>query len=253
MPTFLIYAPPYNGGQRGGIVVMHYLCKLMKQMGYDAYLHPQTTRGDVMPGTQLAPPELRAADCVGIWPEQLNSPLDKNLCSVRWQMYFQLPQFEYSGWDRVVCYEPGYWPGADQLRVTMCNLAYWVPNPNATRTGAVGMQHKFPQVKLPECTLLDGSNPATKLHSFQTAEVFYSADPYSFNNVLAALCGARSVVVERPGLSKQQWLEQVRVGSFISYGESDVIEDQRTKAVEYVAMLKLEQIEQVRRFAESFA
>ena len=255
LKQFLIYAPPYNNGNRGGIVAMHYLCKVINEVGYEAYLHPATTRGDIITGGKMADSKIDPAKCVGIYSEQIERPLEKNKVAVRWQMYYQLPHIKkYEGWDYVVNYVKAYWPQAPQLRVTMCNLAYWVPAPRMQRKGNAGQYHKFPNVPIPkDCRLIDGipNNHPTKLHTLQRAERFYSADPYSFNNVLAALCGAESIIVPREGFNVDKWRAEVDAAPLLNYGDADLIEGQREKAVQFVSDLHAKEREQVKEFCET--
>lgn len=53
-------------------------------------------------------------------------------------------------------------------------------------------------------------------------KTFYSYDPIACYSQLAALCGCVSVVVPRPGLTKEEWLTEPGMTYGVAYGEADI-------------------------------
>jgi len=65
---------------------------------------------------------------------------------------------------------------------------------------------------------------------FNSRESFYSFDPFTFYNILAAACGCRSVVHPIPEVSKEEYIQQRPFAEWLCYGLDDIVEDQETKA-----------------------
>jgi hypothetical protein len=239
MKPVVVVSDPFNGGIRGGVISTHKLVRLLNDRGVEAYVY--NSKGDTMPQVKEAPDSLiNSRDFTAIYPEGW----DRNYLRAKnahcWLLHF--PRKEYLGFDHFWHFEGAYAiPQSKQLKVVDINLNEYCNDGNP-RKGVAYVYHKNALARQmdwaddmgwddPLC--LDGANPydGNLAAYFNSREMFYSYDPYSFYSILAAACGCRSVVHPIPDVSKEQYKEHLRqFGSFLCYGIEDKVEEQETKA-----------------------
>lgn len=171
-------------------------------------------------------------DWVIIYPEIIQDNPLKALNIVRWFLY--LPR--YSSYNNIgaktylnISYSESCKRDLNDLIlhdeilcVTYIHKAY-IPNKATVKKEGIAYQIRkhdsLQTIEMPE-----GSINIDKLNHFQIAEIFnkveyfYSYDLYSFYSIYASLCGCKSIVIPKEGLSEADWRprEEDRFG--IAYG-----------------------------------
>ena len=244
MKPIVVFGLPYDKGKRGGIVSLHKLVKLLTDKGIEAYI--TGANGDTMEGVKEAPKELQASrDFHAIYPEGYTQPFKNKGKSISWLLHF--PKRKYQGFDHYLHFEPAYKHNdSQQLKVIDVDLELYC-NDNQPRKGKAHVYHKNQLAKqmnaAPKDSLcLDGYEPSNEdLPAILNSRKEYMCyDHWSFNSVLAALCGCRSIVLPIPDVRKDEYVKQRPFGEFLCYGENDMVENQSEKARQAI----LEQYEQ---------
>jgi len=243
-PTVIV-TNAFNMGLRGGIIATHKLALLLQEKGIDAFVWG--ANGDTLPNVKEAPDSLiDSGDFNAIYPEGW----DKNRLNAKRKTHLWLlhhPKHKYEGFDKAWYFEKGYTDDTqdylngikdstvEQLKIIDISLVLYC-NDNAPRKGRCYVYHKNQLAAHMGYAPLDWKNldgaipynddlPAI----FNSYESFYSYDPWSFYNLLAAACGCRSIVHPIPDMSKEEYIKLRPFAEFLCYGEDDIIEDQETK------------------------
>jgi len=250
MNPVVVVSGAFDKGQRGGIITTHKLVKMLKEKGVDAYVYG--SQGDTMPGVEEAPiPLLQSGKFTAIYPEGWDKNHLKAQQAFLWLLH--KPKHKYEGMDGIFYFEPaymddpmGYLPKdlirhAEQLKLVDINLSIY-SNDRNNRKGVCYVYHKNQQARLGEWVRdmdgteewlnVDFANPYDDYLPaiFNSRESFYSFDPFTFYNILAAACGCRSVVHPIPEVSKEEYIQQRPFAEWLCYGLDDIVEDQETKA-----------------------
>jgi hypothetical protein len=239
MKPIVVFGLPFNKGKRGGIVSLHKLVKLLNEKGREAYI--VGSKYDTMEGVKEASAELMLSkDFHAIYPEGYNQPQIKNKGkNFVWLLHF--PKREYIGFDHWLHFEPAYAKGDSQpLKVIDIDLDLYC-NDNQPRKGKAHVYHKNQLARQMDAAskdslCLDGYEPRGEdlPAILNSREEFMCYDHYSFNSVLAALCGCRSIVLPIPDVPKHEYVAKRPFGEFLCYGENDTVENQSEKAREAI-------------------
>jgi hypothetical protein len=235
----VIYTYDFDMGI-GGIKVMHKLCHMLNELGYESYLMPihiADTFQIYYDNTPLITHEILhdIENCIVIYPEGIRyNPLNsKNV--VRWIL--GPPDNDViSTWDKsdmILWYMDYYYNESvgqrdSQMFVTEAhsNIFY---NHNAKRNGSSYCVRKCKDPKFihPDDSIFIPYHAAGNLvelaKHFNQVEKFYCYDNYTFLYVQAALCGCISIVVPDGSKTKQEWINGSRLNQYgIAFGEDDI-------------------------------
>jgi len=271
----------------GGIIALHTLCDRLNEAGVRASIWPHRRppvkalkgwRGLVRYAAYLArdfvdpfdpgPFPKRIArhrdlkNAIVVYPEVVaGNPLESEKV-VRWFLYRPGDhQVSYGSNELYFSYNDTFSdasinPNLDNiLRVTTIFQAYTQTN-FGERTGSCYLVRKNEGRAVdkhpPDSIQIDGLSHEKIAKLFNEKKYFYSYDLYSFYSVYAALCGCISVVIPKPGLSRDEWHPSPDRQLGIAYGTSDIARALATRAA-LIERMKVERVEedaQVRMFVE---
>jgi hypothetical protein len=258
MRPFVINTYDYSAGV-GGIKVMHKLCDILNNNGFEAYLMPINIRDDFYTcadyNTPLITQEIlnNIEEAIVIYPEGIHgNPLEaKNV--VRWILgpSVQKDAETYSKDDLIYYINDYYY---NEFLGHKDNNLYVVEfhddlfkNMNYERKGS--------------CYTIRKASPTTLVHPkdshfisfesvgdlvglatlFNKTERFYCYDNHTFLFTQAAMCGCISIVLPDPRFSKEMWINGSRLHKYgVAYGEDDI-----PRAIETLPLL-LKEIEKVK-------
>ena len=250
---FIIYTYDYSPGV-GGIKVMHKLCDLLNNNGYESYLMPIHIKEDFYVcadyNTPLVTQEILddLDNTIVVYPEGIRyNPLGaKNV--VRWILGPSLQEDAetYSKSDIVYYINDYYYNKSlkqrkNQLYVIELHRDIF-KDIQAKRTGSCYTIRKATPEKLvhPKNSYQISYENAGELAElsmlFNTSEYFYCYDNHTFLFTQAAMCGCISIVIPDPKFSKEMWMNGSRLHKYgVAYGESDI-----PRAIETLPLLQKE-------------
>jgi hypothetical protein len=256
MKPIVIYTYDFDMGI-GGIKVMHKLCHMLNELGYESYLMPihiNSIFHVYYNNTPIVTQEILndIENCVVIYPEGIRyNPLNsKNV--VRWIL--GPPDLEvcktWNSSDMILWYMDYYYHDTvgqreNQLFVieTHNDIFY---NRNQQRSGSAYCVRKCKDPKFihPEDSIFIPYHAAGNLIDlakiFNQVQRFYCYDNYTFLSVQAAMCGCESIVVPDGTNTKEQWINGSRLSPYgVAYGEDDI-----SRATETIPAL-LHEIDQI--------
>jgi hypothetical protein len=267
MKPIIIYTYDFDMGI-GGIKVMHKLCHLLNEFGYESYLMPIHIRDEFLTyydNTPIITEDLLndIENCIVIYPEGVKyNPLNSKHV-VRWIL--GPPREEdiitYSKDDMILWYMDYYYlehvgQRNNQLFITEFHEDIFF-NQNQTRTGSSYCIRKCKDPKFihPEDSVFipyhSGGDLIALSNLYNQTEKFYCYDNYTFLSVQAAMCGCISIVVPDGLKSKDDWLTGSRLNQYgIAYGEDDIPRATETLPLLYkeIEKINLEIYEQINIF-----
>lgn len=265
MGRILIATPSYSSAV-GGIIVLHKLCDILNNLGYDAYI---TTTEKLCFGnyeyiilndgynTKIAT-DLDIENDIVIYPEiQPGNPLGcKNVVRYILNKY-HLPEHENNmvTWD-----ENDYWLYFHELfydQIKPKNMLHII-DPKLDIFKDYGLERKNEacftyRKKSKEIKNLNIIHPKDAIeipysvvdedliHIFNTSKRFYSYDTETYLSILASICGCESIVVPYMGFTKSQILDKQPSFKYgIAYGLDDLEYANSTKhlLIEHLALLE---------------
>jgi len=271
MKPFIIYTYDYSPGV-GGIKVMHKLCDLLNNNGFESYLMPINIRDDFYICSDYNTPIIsqnildNIEDTIVVYPEGIHgNPLNaKNV--VRWILGPPLQKdFEtYSKSDLIYWYMDYYYidflgQKENKLFITEFHDDIFT-NINYKRQGSCYTIRKAtPKILVhPENSYFISFDSAGDLinlaNLFNKTEKFYCYDNYTFLYTQAAMCGCISIVIPDRIKTKKQWLEGSKLNKYgVAYGEDDISRALKTLPLlfEEIEKIKLEMSKEVIKFGEN--
>ena len=256
MKPIVIYTYDFDMGI-GGIKVMHKLCHMLNELGYESYLMPihlNSVFHVYYNHTPIVTQEILndIENCVVIYPEGIRyNPLNsKNV--VRWILGPPVPEVckTWNSSDMIMWFIDHYYEEYIGQRNNQLFLIESHPeiffNTNQTRNGTSYCIRKCKDPKFihPIDSIFIPYHEAGNLISlsnlFNKTERFYCYDNYTFLSVQAAMCGCISIVVPDGIKTKQEWLSGSRLAKYgIAYGDDDI-----DRAIETMPLL-LNEIRQI--------
>lgn len=261
----IVYTPPFDR-RAGGSIVLHKLCRLLREAGADSYIWMDDPGGNNNYGNPIANDVIDPQKCAVVYPEIVfGNPLNGKKV-VRWLLNkpgaFGLP-FTFTANDILVSYCDHFadkHQPCETLTVTelFLDIFYSQPGPRkgvcyTVRKGA----HKAP---VPETA---GQFEITRNYDldsladiFRSHEVFYSYDSATFLSLQAALCGCVSVVVPDEGLPKEEWRKSLPLMKYgVAYGTNDIGHAKETMHLlpGYLRSVDDMSLKQVKRLIERLA
>lgn len=270
MKPFVIYTYDYSPGI-GGVKVMHKLCDILNNNGYESYLMPIHLKEEFTVLAEYNTPVVTQEildnwdNCIILYPEGIkHNPLGaKNI--VRWILgpSVQEDAETYSKSDLIYWYMDYYYTDYlgqkdNKLYISEFHSDIFT-NMDYKRKGSCYTIRKANPTQLvhPEDSFFIPFEAAGDLiglaNLFNRTEKFYCYDNYTFLYVQAAMCGCTSVVIPNPNVTKEQWLNGSRLNQYgIAYGEDDIPRALETLPLmfEEIEKIKLEMNQQVIKFAK---
>ena len=270
MKPFIIYTYDYNPGV-GGIKVMHKLCDLLNNNGFEAYLMPIHLTDDFYTCSDYNTPLITQEilddldNTIVIYPEGIKyNPLNaKNI--VRWILgpSRQEDAETYSKSDLIYWYMDYYYTDylgqkENQLLISEFHNDIFTNVGYKRESSCYTIRKANPtQLVHPKDSLFIPFEAAGDLiglaNIFNRTERFYCYDNYTFLYTQAAMCGCLSIVIPDPNVTKEKWLNGSRFNKYgIAYGEEDIPRALETLPLMFEELIKinLEMQEQVIKFAE---
>jgi hypothetical protein len=272
MSRIIIAAPSYSPAV-GGIIVLHKLCDILNNLGYDAYI---TTTEKLCFGnyeyiilndeynTKIAT-DLDIENDIVVYPEiQPGNPLGcKNVVRFILNKY-HLPEHEnnMATWDENdywIYYHEIFYDGIKEknmLTILDSKLDLYkdyglVRNIEACFTYRKN-NHRRNEIPIihPKTAIEIGFNTGDQelISIFNSCKTFYSYDTETYLSTIAALCGCTSIIVPNKDLTKEE-IENRRknlgINFGVAYGIDDVENAQKTKhlLVEHLVSLEQTQIQ----------
>lgn len=240
MKPFIIYTYDFDNGV-GGIKVMHKLCDVLNNNGYEAYLMPIFINDEFSVcadyNTPLVTRDIlnNIDNCIVIYPEGIKyNPLNaKNV--VRWILgpANESDYTTYSATDIVYWYMDYYYVESvgqrdNQLMISELHTNIF-KNTKLNRNGSCyAIRKGSPKVLVHptdsyEIKYHDAGNLNLISNIFNTTEKFYCYDNYTFLSVQAAMCGCISIVIPDGIKTKEEWHTGYQFFQYgIAYGEDDI-------------------------------
>lgn len=265
---FIFYTPHYDDNS-GGLIAIYKLAHMLNENGQTAkiwhwtrlhknevrmingkvtkqfYLPSKVSRIDVdCPYPIIEATENDIQDSIVVYPEIIEgNPLGANYV-VRWLLNKPgaiTGSTSYGFGDLIIYYAEHFLPKgfiADdsfRLQITDMKTHTYKDNHVGQRHGVYYMVRKGRDAPLTyhpdHAVQIDGKSHAELAKIFASAQMFISYDLHTAYSLFASLCGCDSVVVPRPGMSKEQW----KVGKDqadlegIAYGYEDIERARQTR------------------------
>lgn len=290
MKPYVVYVQNFNE-KTGGVIVLHYLCHLLNELGYQACIWPsqkpfpdgslRAWMGSVAywvrrhlfrryrtgPGF-LCPVAGRQdlKDAIVIYPEVIaGNPLHADHV-VRWMLY--MPEHDFSDVSRYPDEMHFYYQQVFATSKTQCrpgqqlSLMWWNERVYrqtnmGQRTGTCYVHKKGSDIPLShdltDSICIDRLSHKEIARVLNEKQFLVCYDTHTAYMWFAMLCGCTPVVMPRPGVSKEQWRaeEEGRLG--IAYGWDDVpwAVATRQQGLEVIRKRGNANLEMVRRFVRS--
>jgi len=258
MKKFIIYTYDYSPGI-GGVKVMHKLCHLLNELGFESYLMPIHIQNEFYTCADYNTPLVthkileNLDECVIIYPEGISyNPLNaKNI--VRWILHYPQRDEQTYGKTDLIYYINDYYHSdylgskENSLYVAEFHDDIFI-DAGYDRKGSCYSIRKAvnPILIHPKDSILIPFNSAGDLYNladlFNRTEKFYCYDNHTFLFTQAAMCGCISIVIPEPGMTKDKWMYGSRLHQYgVAWGESDI-----PRAIETLPLLK-EEIQKVKK------
>jgi len=257
MAKIIIYSPSYDTNS-GGIIVLHKLCHILLELGYDASLYPMYKGDFYINSTYKSNVSLTySKDDIIIYPEIVyGNPLNGNNI-IRYIMnngHISLNRKETWGEnDFWVYFSDRFYDGIKQkniLHIIDSKKEYYKDygierihkSCHTFRKNEIAKKDISCYVHSKDSIEIGfnmGDDYLIKL--FNTCEKFYSYDTETYLSVLAALCGCESIIVPNKNFNKQTIKDKIPVCKYgIKYGDDDIIDFETEKKLLYKELTDLE-------------
>jgi hypothetical protein len=270
--TFLIYSPEYSD-RWGGVLVLHKLAKILSET-YQVYITSQTTFSESkafkISGKTAETILLLKPDTYVIYPEIIiGNPLNaKNV--IRWVLYYpglNGGEMSYADNEIVFCFNKKFvkntqYENANLLHVFESKLEKFKNLHTNRNTNSFLIKKGHDKFSMHQSDaflqnihngiLLDNILHQPNLDEelvkiFNSSEYFVSYDATSYHSVQAALCGAISIVIPDPHMTREEFFEYEPLFKYgVAYGIEDINWAEETASFVYDNIKELE-----RKSAES--
>ncbi|MBK2105437.1 hypothetical protein [Francisella philomiragia] len=232
-----IYTPSYDENV-GGIIVLHYLCHLLNELGADSRLifmgHSGASMTNNSWNTPLAYKSDVCEDDIVIYPEIVaGNPLSAKKV-FRWILYYpggHTNNIEYDKHDILIKYRDVFITNDIQsynMARTTLYISYLMDDIYkqtnfGIRTGSCYMVRKHKgQTSMhdSDSICLDGYSHTEIAKIFNEKKYFITYDQQTAYSCYAAMCGCIPVIVPSDNLSKKEWAKSSRYGQ--AYGFDDI-------------------------------
>ena len=258
---FIIYTYDYDHGI-GGIKVMHKLCHIINELGYECYLYPIYMRNEFFTyydNTPIITYEIieNLDNCVVIYPEGISgNPLNaKNV--VRWILGpIDINSYKtYKNSDLIFYYMKYYQvdnENDDILFIPEFHSDIFYDNNNGVRNGSCFAVRKCKDPKFihPINSVEISWTGAGKLSNladlFRSKELFYCYDNYTFLYTQAAMCGCIPIVIPDGNKTKEEWINGSELHKYgVAYGIDEIEHAKNTRHL-LLELIKDEKIKAIK-------
>lgn len=258
---FIIYATPYSEDS-GGAIVLHKLCDLLNEIGYQAYIWPygkpvlaetgfflycfmQLKRlakyflfGKFPLSTRFKTPIASKSDLIGatvIYPEIVkNNPLGAEKV-IRWLLYtigFGYDGIEYKSNELYFHFQEAFKStkldaaNIENLMILDIRDDIYFQTNFEDRQGRCFILRKGKNRQLihsiEESEIIDNLSHEELSKIFNTVEYCFSYDMHTMYSVYASLCGCKSVIVPDQDTSLSEWQPVEELRYGLAYGEGNI-------------------------------
>lgn len=255
---FIIYTPFYDENS-GGIIVLHKLARLLRQLGMQVLLWHETNPFSVSSLRQLeqkvrywrrlkfqsfryVPPyslslarKQDVSDAIVIYPEVVAGNPLKAKRVVRWLLYtpgVHTGVIDFSSDDLFFYYLKEYdYPSLNRFPDNQLFIADYLSDIYrqsnfGSRNGSCFMirkgKERIHDLHPVDAIQVDGLSHRQMADVFNRCEFFFSYDLYTMYSVYACMCGCKSVVLPVEGMSMEDWHFSSESRFGVAYGIDDV-------------------------------
>ncbi|WP_428739270.1 hypothetical protein [Sulfurimonas sp.] len=251
---FIIYSFAYDSNN-GGTMVLHFLCHLLNQNGYEAYIwradqpfyrsvfskkylkylkiQKQPFYTNPLWNTPLATKET-LDNAIVIYPEITNGNPLKAKHVIRWLLHkpaFHSGKVEFGKNELILGYGKNFstqkYPITDHNLLSIKYIMREIfqqtnfgPRDGSCHMIRKGKNKQFVHDK--NSVLVDDFSQQELAKIFNKVEYFISYDPYTFYSRYASLCGCKSIIIPDEGVPKEAWHPDERLHYGIAYGFDDI-------------------------------
>jgi hypothetical protein len=244
----------------GGIIVLHFLCHTLRQLGYASFLWPANKPriswrevtiqvavrqvkywGSVLLGRFACGPgfdtpiasSTRARNSITVYPEVVDGNPLHSARVVRWLLHrpgFHTGRINF-GVDELTFYygeefNAPHLPADRKLRLVWIMDQIFHQTSFGARTGSCYMVRKgkrrFTSPPEPGSILVDGKSNKDIATILNSVRIFYCYDLHTMFCEYAALCGCVPVVVPEKGVNKYEWRQDEEMRFGIAYGVEEI-------------------------------
>ncbi|MDD2780470.1 hypothetical protein [Sulfuricurvum sp.] len=267
---FAIFAPSFDSSS-GGCIVLHKLCDILNQLGYQAYLYTFGTKIEKYIVNQKYTTPLidrsffhqNIQNFIVVYPEIISGNPLKAPNVVRWLLHkpgFFTHEIDFGENDYILGFSPFSYQNPDfkihdKLLILEGNLDIFKNYHFSKREGSCYIKRKNPNAIIVHdmensIEIVDTTPSSALAELFNKKIFFYCYDPYTFLCIQAALCGCIPVIIPCHNMSKEEWRKSIRSYNGISYGFDDIA---HATSTQYLVRLEIEEVEQNnKRFVDAF-
>lgn len=254
---FVIYSHSFNINS-GGIIVLHQLCHLLNENGYEAYLWPHKKpifdkknplksaykfikylsrkrfKTNSLFNTPIATSK-DLEDSIIVYPEIIDGNPLKAKKVVRWLLHkpgFHFGKFDFGNNELIFgygkeCSGSGIVVNDENVLAIkyIMNDIYKQTN-FEKRSGSCYMIRKGKNKTIvhdeKESILVDSFSHKQLSEIFNKSKIFISYDTYTYYSTYASLCGCISIIIPDEGVSKHDWHPKIEDTYGLSYGLDDI-------------------------------
>lgn len=264
---FIIYSHRYDINS-GGLIVLHFLCHLLNNLGYEAYLWPsyrpifnskrpikslgqfvkyyrkELHRSFIVNknwNTPIAKRGQELENAIVIYPEVVDgNPLNAKDV-VRWLLHkpgFHGGKINFGVKDMIIGFGEKF--STQEFPINKDNLltVFYIMTDIYQQTnfddriGSCHMIRKGKDKKFvheKDSLLVDNMSHEELSKIFNQKKYFISYDTYTYYSIYASLCGCISIVIPDNGVSKKEWHPKIEDTYGLAYGLDDIEYAEQTK------------------------
>lgn len=255
----------------GGVCAGHRLCHLLNVAGFECYIFPMVAKNQPwFYRTEYITPLIahktilqNLDDYIIIYPEIIEGNPLQGKHVVRWIL--GLPYIEkYSTYNKsdIIFYYTEYYYNEhlgckDNILMVLDFNTGIFKDAHQERSGSCYTIRKgevTTQIHPDDSVFIsysDAGNLIKLSELFNTSEIFYSYDNFTFLSVQAAMCGCLSVVIPDKNVSKEEWLQKSKFTNGIAYGLDDIDRAKTTLPLLFkeIKQIQINELNEVINFA----
>ncbi len=276
---FVVYTPSFNENS-GGVIVLHKLCDILNYLGEEAYItnyyflrfnikkpfksiyyflrYIKNKGYNFKTNTNFNTPFIKHSDiddsCIVIYPEIVSGNQLKAKNVIRWFLHkpgYHTGIVKYGKNELYFFYQEIF--NDISLNSNLSNLLnpIWLRDDiyknhySDKRHGSCYLLRKGKNREvvhdLSNSILIDGMSHKQISEIMNKCEYFISYDTETMYSQYAVLCGCKSIVIPKEGVSKNEWQPKKELQYGVAYGFDDLEEANLTKDLVYPVLKKLEQ------------
>lgn len=272
--TYVVIAPHFMP-RVGGVLVLYYLCHLLRTLGESAFLGhniKDTRRKGIKVwkrGVRRVPFDVESHDEkitneIVIYPELItgNPKNAKNV--VRYLLhkpgFHTNGNFSYGenelviGWGQEVSGSGYEITDENNIKIiyNMDDVYYQTNFGNRKKNCHMVRKGQNLNLHSKDSICVDGKSHEETTKIFNECDKFICYDPYTYYSTFATKCGCTSIVIPDEGVSKEDWKPNVKDTYGIAYGLDDIeyAIETKDKFLEYQTEIEQNNIDAVKKFVK---